>query len=292
MTSSHNSKVLALAKSALADSWRRIKGPEFFRATPVGYVNRPEDNLLPSVHLADIEQDYSAAAGHELKRKFCAAYSSAALAANCFGPFRKGNHKPVVTGANELTSLCFEKRLRHGLPSEPPNLDVVIKGADVLIAVESKCTEYLSRKGGEFKPAYDPLVEKMEAGWQAVFKLIRQDSDHFGGLDAAQLVKHYLGIRKSVTEQRKVLLYLFWEPVNANLFSVFREHRHWVEEFRELVTGSEVEFWSQSYAELWESWASGASPVMSEHLGQLKRRYLIELPAADTQLDHSQNRRT
>ncbi len=274
-----NSEILELAESALAGSWRRMKGDKCFRAEQVRYVNRPKDNLLSAVCFADIEEDYADAAGHELENKFCAAYSSAALVANCFGPFRKGGSIPSLAGANGLTSLRFEQRLPHGLPSQPPNLDVVMRGSDVLVAVESKCTEYLRRKPGEFKPAYDPLAEKMEAGWHKVFKLIRKEPGHFGGLDAAQLVKHYLGIRRSATEHRKVLLYLFWEPLNADSFSAFAEHRGWIAEFNEIVQGSEVEFHHQSYPELWGSWSSGASPVVSEHLRQLKERYLVDLLA-------------
>ncbi len=255
-----------------------MKGDKCFRAKPVGYVNRPEDNLLSTVSLADIEEDYGGAAGHELEHKFCATYSSAALVANCFGPFRRDGPIPTVAGANGLASLRFEERLPHGLRSEPPNLDVVMRGSDVLVAVESKCTEYLSGKCGEFKPAYNRLAEKMEAGWHEVFKLIRKEPDHFGGFYAAQLLKHYLGIRHSATEHRKVLLYLFWEPLNAESFSVFAEHRRRVAEFSEIVQGSEVEFQSQSYPELWRSWTSGPSPVDSEHLRQLKKRYLVNLP--------------
>ncbi len=255
-----------------------MKGRSRFRAKPVGYVNRAEDNLLSSVSLADVEEDYGRGAGRDLEQKFCAAYPSAALAANCFGPFRKDGRIPCVAGANGLTILRFEMRLAHGLPSEPPNLDVVVRGSDVLVAVESKCTEYLSRTRGEFKDAYDPLVEKMEAGWREVFQIVRKQPDHFGGLDAAQLVKHYLGIRRSVPERRKVLLYLFWEPQNAGSFSVFAEHRRSVAEFSGMVEGSEVEFQQQSYAELWASWASGASPAVKEHLDQLQKRYLVELP--------------
>jgi hypothetical protein len=189
-----------------------------------------------------------------------------------------GKRLPIlsIAGASGLTSLHFEQQLPHGLRGKPPNLDVVIRGSDVLVAVESKCTEYLCRKRGEFKPAYDPLVEKMEGGWQKVFKLIRETPDHFGGLDAAQLLKHYLGIRRS-TEYRKVLLYLFWEPLNADLFTAFVEHRKWIAEFSEIVQGSEVEFQRQSYPELWESWSSAASPFVSEHLRQLNKRYLVNL---------------
>lgn len=192
-------------------------------------------------------------------------------------PFRKNGPIPSVAGANGLTLLRFEKRLPHGLRSEPPNLDVVIRGSDVLVAIESKCTEYLRGKRGEFKPAYDPLVEKMEAGWRAVFQIIREQPDHFGGLDAAQLVKHYLGIRHSATEHRKVLLYLFWEPLNAHSLPAFKDHRRRIAEFSEMVQGSEVKFQNQSYPELWRSWSSGASSVVSEHLRQLEKRYLVEL---------------
>ena len=75
-----------------------------------------------------------------------------------------------------------------------------------------------------------------------------------------------------------MLLYLFWEPLNADSFSVFAEHRRWIAEFSEVVQGSEVEFQSQSYPELWRLWSSGPSPVGSEHLRQLKERYLVNLP--------------
>ena len=255
-----------------------MKGNKCFRSKPVGYVKRPEDNLLSTVSLADFAEDYEGGAGHELEQKFCAAYSSSALVAICFGPFRKERPIPSVAGANGLASLRFEERLPHGLPSEPPNLDVVIRGSKVLIAIESKCTEHLHGNPGEFKPAYKQLEEKMEAGWHNVFQKISKQADYFGGLNAAQLVKHYLGIRHSAAEHRKVLLYFFWEPLNADSFSVFAEHRRRAAEFGEMVQGSEVEFQAQSYPELWSSWSSGASSEISEHLRQLKERYSVDLP--------------
>jgi hypothetical protein len=105
-----------------------------------------------------------------------------------FRPLSEKRPHTKRSGRERVNVVAFEKRLPHGLRSEPPNLDVVIRGSDVLVAIESKCTEYLRGKRGEFKPAYDPLVEKMEAGWRAVFQIIREQPDHFGGLDAAQLV--------------------------------------------------------------------------------------------------------
>lgn len=195
-------------------------------------------------------------------------------------PFRVekvGRAIPSLVGSNALT-LRFEQPLRHGL-RRPPVLDVVVRGSDVLIAVESKCTEHFNKHHGEFKPAYDPLIEKMEGGWREVLEIIRCEPEHFGGLDAAQLVKHYLGIRHSSDEYRKkILLYLFWEPLNADSIGLFDNHRQQIEAFSRKVQGSEVEFFSQSYPGLWESWSSEASPEMREHLNQLQERYLLKLP--------------
>jgi hypothetical protein len=128
MMKNRGSEILALAESALADSWRRMKGDKCFREEPVGYVKLPEDNLLSTVSFADIAEDYKGAAGRELELKFCATYSSAALAANCFGLFRKGGCPiPSVAGANGSTSLHFEQPLAHGVLGQRPTLDALIR---------------------------------------------------------------------------------------------------------------------------------------------------------------------
>jgi len=44
-------------------------------------------------------------------------------------------------------------------------------------------------------------------------------------LDVAQLIKHYLGIRKRYGHKdTKVLLYLYWEPENASALAEFGRH--------------------------------------------------------------------
>jgi len=83
-----DSEILDLAQSALVKRWRQIKGHVAFRTEPPpqgryeNYVTDWKDNLLPTVSFEDIETDYRKGAGQELKEKFCAAYSSAALAAS------------------------------------------------------------------------------------------------------------------------------------------------------------------------------------------------------------------
>ncbi len=46
-------------------------------------------------------------------------------------------------GTGSFSSLCFEKKCPTGLHGTPPNLDVFMDGGDGVVAVESKCTEYL-----------------------------------------------------------------------------------------------------------------------------------------------------
>ena len=51
-----------------------------------GYVVDLEDNLLPGITRAEIEEAFGAGAGHELKGKMRAPWSSSALAVNSFAP--------------------------------------------------------------------------------------------------------------------------------------------------------------------------------------------------------------
>lgn len=53
-----------------------------------GYVRSPVDNLVPGVRLEQFEDDLRKGAGDELRMKFCALHSSAALAVNTFAPFK------------------------------------------------------------------------------------------------------------------------------------------------------------------------------------------------------------
>ena len=54
-------------------------------------------------------------------------------------------------------------------------------------------------------------------------------------LDAAQLVKHYLGLKVSYPQQTRVLVYLYWEPTNAGGMDAYKRHRLEVEDFARRV---------------------------------------------------------
>lgn len=74
-------------------------------------------------------------------------------------------------------------------------------------------------------------------------------------LDSYQLVKHFLGLRNTYPDHALTLVYLYWEPTNADNEPVFLAHRDEVERFATLVAGDETcRFVHASYLELWRAW--------------------------------------
>ena len=269
------------ARRALAESLRTTG----ILCDDKGYVGHPKENVLcPEAWLA-IEGDLTNGAGDELGTsragvppKFCAAHSSSALAANAFGPWRNDPRTLSVAGMSDFTSLQFEYACGAGVRGTAPHLDALARTSDAVVAIESKCTEYLQPKVATFAAAYERIQDvRRESTW---FSLIR-DADlrgHFGHLDAAQLVKHYLGVANTFPSGRVVLLYLFWESENAAEFDEFANHRRELVEFARVVSGDRVEFAYQSYPELWTAWdARQDSMNPREHVERLKRRYLVRI---------------
>ena len=150
------------------------------------------------------------------------------------------------------------------------------------MAVESKFLETLRpTKEAEFKESYNQVIQtKAEPVWQDTYKALLVDPKKFIHLDAAQLVKHYLGIRNTFQDRRvtKVLVYLFWEPTNADDLPEFREHRREVELFSRAVEGSEIRFVALSYSQLWQNWSTESGwDDMLAHIEALTLRYELSI---------------
>ena len=89
-------------------------------------------------------------------------------------------------------------------------------------------------------------------------------------------MKHYLGLRHSLRgrEGPQVLVYLFWEPRNAEEIREFREPKAEVARFSDEVEDSEVRFVALSYPQLWAIWATLSGWVgMLAHVEALRQRY-------------------
>jgi hypothetical protein len=244
-----------------------------------GYVSKIEDNLLPDIDIASFEANLLAGAGAELRTKFLAAHSSAALAVNCFAPFRNGQAGLDIGRNRELSLVGFEQKFPTGLArAEPPHLDVVATGPSGLLAVESKCTEYLSPKAPKFSERYqaDIVDERASGPWFAeMVRLKLSKGGTYRFLDVAQLIKHAFGLALNSKSRPAQLVYLYWEPTDAVLSPVFAEHRAEISAFAKRVAGGNPSFSSMSYADLWDSWSVKAGTDLSRHVRNLRSRYQV-----------------
>ena len=292
--------LLDRAKRAAADQLKGLKPADVFRSDRPLYVREPADNLIPGVTLDDFEADLDAADGNELRdgktrpAKFCASYSSSALAVNTFAPFKTHPDALTLAGIGGFTQpLKFEVKCPNGLheengsPSRSPNLDVLAFAGDTVVAVESKFLEPLSLKKQELSPKYlapflgtDDTRPIAEPEWSEMYKRVSRMAAYpkeelpYTRLDAAQLVKHYLGLKVSYPHQKRVLVYLYWEPTNAGSIDACKRHRREVEDFARRVAGCDTTFIAMSYPDLWSEWQGKSTwPGMPEHLTRVRDRY-------------------
>jgi hypothetical protein len=264
-----------------------------FRDSHSRHLIRWQDNLIEGVLPEDCEDDLRKGDGAELDdhgrsdkwipAKFCAPHSSSALAANTFGPFRHFPKRLLLPHQRNFDDCRFEFPCDNGLRTKSrPNFDFFAQVTDgPVAAVESKFLEILDLKNADFKPRYDgpfrrsPVVEKQ---WQKVFEELKSEPETYKRLDAAQLVKHYLGLKVAYDRRPRVLLYVYWEPANAEDHKPFVAHRRELQRFASCVDGCETKFMFASYPDLWQQWKDTSKwPGMTAHLEKLYSRYRFVL---------------
>lgn len=248
-----------------------------------GYADHFDDALLqhfgPEIKSA-IQSDLSGKGGSELvargdgSPKFHAAHSSACLAANVFGPWLVDKHDLLLGGTSFSGETHLEVECPSGLRGTPPTLDCLVDGPQVL-AVESKCTETFGAHEAAFADAYRELVASVaHSTWQAEFERLVEDPRRYRQLDAAQLLKHYLGLRNGYGDRSVTLAYLYWEPTNASDVAACVIHAAEVREFARCVDDPRVRFVGMPYQRLWEEWEQRDRPQwLREHAAALRRRY-------------------
>lgn len=240
-----------------------------------GYVPSAEDNLLPGQTVEHFASDLQAGAGKELLGKFRAVHSSAALAVNCFAPLRAGDVPFELAHQCNLKVDGFERKYPTGLTrAQPPHLDVVASDPDGVVAIESKCLEFLTPKRPAFSDRYrTEIVDERASGpWHAeMMRIVGSGGPAYRWLDASQLIKHAFGLAYRA-QQPVTLLYLFWEPMDAGLSPIFAEHRQEIEEFANRVAGGMPRFKAVSYPELWEVWSSSPDERLTAHVAAMRAR--------------------
>ena len=237
-------------------------------------MNDPKIHFLDGVSADKCLAALSAAAGQELVRgKFLSPVSSSALAVNCFGWFHdRAEALPVLPGLEDLDwparSVQIEREMRFPWSGgRHPWLDAVIETDAHLIGVEAKRFEpFRDRKEAKFRDTYDRDVwgDGLEP-FAAMRDRLKSSPRMFVHLDAAQLVKHALGLATQARRSRKipVLHYLFAEPVSldgkAISASAHQRHREEVEAFAASIAGGLIIFSACSYRDWLECWPDTSS---------------------------------
>ena len=245
--------LLTDAKRCLRNHFRKLLPDVHVSAK--GYVDKVDDNLIAGVQQEFIEPDYDRGSGQEWSGKMRAVHSSAALAANTFGFFKDKCEALELLGTRGFGCVRLEAQCPSGLRGTPPNLDVLLESEKDVIGIESKFLEFLTPGKAEFSSTYSrlklPLCEPM---WWDALEHARNSCESY--FDAAQIIKHYLGLRHSyqLDQRRLHLLYLYWEPANADQFPAYCDHRAQVAAFERRVRSSTVHFAGMSYRELWQTW--------------------------------------
>jgi hypothetical protein len=279
------SNARAVAKRSLVDAAARMGG------FPGAYCAHPLENLVGSLTLAQaraaLAQIERGDGGELLGQgdappKFRAAYSSAALVVNVFAPWIGREDSLRLAGISGFDSLAFEVKFPTGLKGNPPNLDLSAAAGPRVVAVESKCTEHLLLHRAEFPASYDAVVDELaDPAWHELYRRLKADGDSLASIDAGQLVRHYLGLRRAVDRgaiDQATLLYLYWEPANADDVAACLAHRQAVEEMIAAVSDPTVALAAMSYRTLWSDWAAPGGPKwLIEHVQALRARYDVDI---------------
>lgn len=214
--------------------------------SPDAYLSAYVENLFVPLS-SPTEKDFHGGAGCELEdrvdepAKMRALFSSSALVCNVFDYWRNidfGSIGRSLAIESALSEIRFEAQLSSGLPGTPPTLDLLlVAGAELAFGVECKFTEPYYQRGHQRIPFVDTYFRGKPGLWELLglpkcqetaARLYRRDVK-FEHLDAAQLLKHSLGLRRKFKDGQLILVWFNFRSVEAQTLST--EIRH----FSELV---------------------------------------------------------
>lgn len=278
----------SLSEEALRDRLGQLTGDGLDRA---GRLTREEHAVVPTVPASARSaalDDVRAGDGSELREpkdpslhpRFFSARSSCALAVNAFGFWRSDPSTLVVGAARDFQDLRFESKFPiDGAKGRiPPNVDVYAAGPCGHVAIESKLLEYLSpAKPFVLAEAYQgALVTLSHRSWRVRAEDLRENPTEFCSFGAAQIVKHYLGI-KSARLSNARLIYLYWQPLDHANYPAFARHRQEIEVFSAGLTDPDVTFGALDYSTLLAEWAEAGTAATRSHVEAVRARYSVAL---------------
>jgi hypothetical protein len=248
-----------------------------------GCVRELADNLrapLAADALAEIERGSELEPGAKQPARMLSLGSSAALVVNVFDYWRGRDATPLLhalgVDASAPATLRFEEPLPTGLPGDAPTADVALDLAGgVRVAIECKYGEWLVRRPRNKRVFKDKYFPQGAAGvWaaaglprcQALAEDLQNGHERLKHLNAAQLLKHALGLAKG-GYSRSVLGYVYFDwPA--------REAAMHVAEVTRVMSrlSGEVDLRVLTYQALFRALRDSPG-IDGDYLGYLERRY-------------------
>jgi hypothetical protein len=243
---------------------------------PDGRIRRVSDLLIDGV-----EQDRLPDALDRARLR--QPHSAAALAINSFLPWQKAPDQLTLDRWTGFEAIQLVVRCPTGLRGTPPHLDLLALRGEAAIAVTARCFEYLSRRKTAVAASYDRLFATMPElePWRRQLERLRAEPQHFRYIDAGALIKFALALGRTFPERPTTLLYLYWEPLDADQFEEFGRHRTEASELGDAVRDARVTFAAQSFAAMWREWAARDVPSwLAGHVDRLRARYCVSVAPA------------
>ena len=279
------------------------------------YLQDVAENLFSPL-TQESSESYNAGDGNEIKdsdkylAKMKAVYSSSAIVVNLFQYWQGKDLSPLMHALNlrkkhqadilienigadapkaseilpkkVAAKINFEKKFTIGNGSaafpRAANIDVVIEEPLCHTAIESKFTEpYIKwHKGLSETYLKDASLWKRFPHLYNLAKQISPDNQLFKYLDAAQFIKHILGLSANYPRKdgkinvKFRLLYLWYDVLGAD----GAEHRKEIERFAEIAQKDDIDFLHISYQEVIVSLSQNYYEGNESYIDYLTERYL------------------
>lgn len=237
------------------------------------YQQGLNDNLFEQLSKESLDY-FNSGDGSETKdsktrlAKMKALHSSSAIVVNLFQYWQHKDVYPIMYACKlcskspsrinniigSRNKLKFEEQFEISRDKSQfpfsPNIDVVIEDVESTVyAIESKFTEpYNSGKQKEIKEKYIDNSSFWN-GLSNLYELAKEicpNNNKFKYLDAAQLIKHTLGLRNRYNKKGFHLLYLWYDVIGTDGI----EHRKEIEQFAEIAKKDGIRFNHITYQEV------------------------------------------
>lgn len=256
------------------------------------YTKELTQNLFEPIKDETIEY-FKNADGNELNddeesnkpAKMKALHSSSAMVVNIFqywldDPQTIANILvPNLSQIGDEIKLNFEQKfpINNIKSNKYPNIDVVIENKNSssknkrYLAIECKFTEQYNKTNNNLSSQYYKLSREDTPNLIKLVKKLYNRQDKIIHLDAAQLIKHILGLLSKTSKDNFILFYFYFDVCSEK----GKKHKNEIEKFSKVTYEDGIDFRSMSVQELIKKLCEELSPKHSKYLNYLKERYFF-----------------